>query len=76
MTINKITVINFGSIRFFETSLNDQISVIETKYHSELSAVFDIMLCKNTVSSLPNDWLRSDTEIAAVVCIDNIVYIK
>ena len=74
MTINKITVINFGSIRFFETSLNDQISVIETKYHSELSAVFDIILCKNTVSSLPNDWLRSDTEIAAVVCIDNIVY--
>lgn len=74
MTINKITVINFGSIRFFETSLNDQISVIETKYLSELSAVFDIILCKKTVSSLPNDWLRSDTEIAAVVCIDDIVY--
>lgn len=74
MTINKITVINFGSIRFFETSLNDQISVIETKYISELSAVFDIILCKKTVSSLPNDWLRSDTEITAVVCIDNIVY--
>ena len=74
MTINKITVINFGSIRFFETSLNDQISVIETKYISELSAVFDIILCKKTVSSLPNNWLSSDTEIAAVVCINNIAY--
>ena len=74
MNINKITVINFGSIRFFEISLNDQISVIKTKYLSELSAVFDIILCKKTVSSLPNDWLRSDTEITAVVCIDNIVY--
>ena len=74
MNINKITVINFGSIRFFEISLNDQISVIETKYISELSAVFDIILCKKSVSSLPNNWLSSDTEIAAVVCIDNIAY--
>lgn len=74
MTINKITVINFGSISFFETSLNDKISVIETKYLSEFLAVFDIILCNKFVSSLSNDWLRGDTEITAEVCIDNIVY--
>ena len=74
MTINKITVINFGAIRFFETSLNEQLSVIETKYISELLKVFDIILCNKTVSSFPNNWVRSDTEIAAEVCIDNVVY--
>lgn len=74
MTINKITVINFGAIRFFETSLNEQISVIETKHISELLKGFDIILCNKTVSSFPSNWVRSDTEIAAEVCIDNVVY--
>ena len=74
MTIKDITIINFGSIRFFQTSLDSRIAVIETRYSSELSAAIEVVLCNKTVSSLPVEWVRSDTSIQATVCLDNAIY--
>lgn len=42
MTIKEITVINFGSIRFFQTSFNPRIAVIETRHLSEILAAMEI----------------------------------
>ena len=67
ITIRKLTVVNFGSIRFFQTSFNAQIAVVETKYISEISAAIECVLCNKTVFSLPSEWVRSDTEISAVI---------
>lgn len=75
MNIKDITVINFGSIRFFKTTLNPQLSVIETKYLSEICVAIEILLCNKTVSSLPDEWVRSDTEITAEICLKNTTYL-
>lgn len=74
MNIKDITVINFGSVRFFKTTLNPQLSVIETKYLSEICVAIEILLCNKTVSSLPDEWVRSDTEITAEICLKNTTY--
>lgn len=74
MNINEITVINFGSVRFFQVVLGTPIAIVETKYISELSAAIEMVLCKKTVSSLSNRWLRDDTEIKAEVCVDDFIY--
>ncbi len=74
MTIKEITVINFGSIRFFQTSFNPRIAVIETRHLSKILAAMEIVLCNKTVSSLPDEWVRSDTEIKAEVCVCNTLF--
>ncbi len=74
MTIKEITVINFGSIHFFQTSFNPRITVIETRHLSEISAAIEIVLCNKTVSSLPDKWVRRDTEIKAEVCVCNTTF--
>ncbi len=67
MTIKEITVSNYGSIHFFQTSFSHQITVVETRQLSEVSEAIEIVLCSKTVSSLPCEWVRSDTEIKAEV---------
>ena len=74
MTINKITVIDFGSVHFFQASFGSRIAVVETKYSSEIVTGIGIILCNKNVSTLPAGWLRNSTEISAEVCIDNLVY--
>lgn len=74
MNIKELTVINFGSIRFFKTTLDPKLSVIETKYISELCVALEILLCNKTVSSLPDEWVRSDTEIRAEIGLKNSIY--
>ena len=70
VTIQEITVINFGSIRFFQTLFNPKITVVETIHLSEVLATMQIVLCNKTVSFLPDEWVRSDTEIKAEVCVN------
>lgn len=74
MTIQKIQIINFGSVQFFQNSLNPHLTVIETKYLSEITTAIEMVLCNKVVSSLPNEWIKSDTEIIAEICINDMIY--
>lgn len=75
MNIKEITVINFGSIHFLQTQLNPQLSIIETRYLSEVAAAIEVLLCNKTVSSLPIGWVRGDTEINGEVLLNDVSYL-
>lgn len=75
MNIKEITVINFGSIHYLQTPLNPQLSIIETRYLSEVSAAIEVHLCNKTVSSLPKNWVRGDTEINGEVLLNDASYL-
>ncbi len=74
ITIKNFQVINLGSVQFYQTSPHPHLTVIETKYLSEITTAIEIVLCNKTVSSPSNKWIKCDTEITAEICLNDMVY--
>ena len=77
MIIKRITVKNFGSIGLYDAVLTSELNVLDTAFTSEMSTVFELVLCSKAMSERQGISVRDDTLITAEVLLDgNSYYIE
>lgn len=74
MIIRRITIQNFGSVQFYETALTPELNIVDSRYTPELLAAIEFLLCSKAQQTIPSEWLRPTTRLAAEVLSEMGVY--
>ena len=67
MTINQITIENFGGIAHLAVSLDEHIHLMETSYVEEMIVILTRLLSVEPQLPVSASWIRDDTRITATV---------
>lgn len=74
MLIQSICIDNFGGICSYEAELAPQWNLLNSRYCDEIAIVMQLLLCHDPPPVIPDGWLREDTRISAVVCLEDAAY--
>ena len=67
MTINQITIENFGGIAHLVVSLDEHIHLMETNYVEEMIVILTSLLSVEPQLPVSASWIRDGTRITATV---------
>lgn len=74
MFIQHITIHNFGVIRYYDADLTQELNLIESRHTDEIAAVVGFLLCNTPPPTIPQQWLQADTQISAVINLEDTAY--
>lgn len=74
MTINQITIENFGGIAHLVVSLDEHIHLMETSYIEEMIVILTRLLSVEPQLTVSASWIRDGTRITATVLLSNKQY--
>ena len=72
MIIKRITVRNFGSVQFYDTVLNSDLNILDTRFTTEISTAIELLLCSKSFRQ--NVCVNEATLITSEVLIDENLY--
>lgn len=75
MIIKHIIIQDFGSVRFYDTTLTSELNIVDTRYIPEISAVIGLFLCSKARHSVPPTWIRPTTRLTAEILMDTTAYV-
>lgn len=70
MIIKRITIKNFGPIKFYDTVLTPKLNILDNIFISEISTVIELVLCSKVLSEHHSVGVRDDTLIRADVLVE------
>ena len=73
--LKKLTVQNLGSVDFFSCDFTEGLNILKSRSDDELVFVLRIVLNHKEIPPLPDGWVRVDTQIEAVVCVNEKTYL-
>lgn len=74
MRIRRITIRDFGAVRFWDAALTRSLNIIDSHYTREISAAIALFLCSKAQQVIPSTWIRSTTHLCAEVLAQKRIY--
>ena len=74
MFIEHITIENFGTIRHYDTHLQQGLNIVESRHATELYTAIACLICNDQAQGIPSQWLRDDLLICAGISLADTVY--
>lgn len=72
--IQRITVRNFGSVRYFDTSLKADLNILGTRFTAEIETAIELLLCSKASGHILPLFINEETRITAELLLDNNLY--
>ena len=74
MILQHIRIEHFGSVSCFEQRLTPGLNRLCTRHTQEVVTALDFLLCRTPPVAIPSHWLRADTRLSALVCLEEGVF--
>ena len=74
MIIRHLTIQDFGAVSCYETALNPELNILDSRHGPEISTAIAFLLCSKSKRTIPKAWVHPTTRLTAEVLSEQCVY--